>query len=53
VAGEESPLGIIHIIIFFVLWFIAEIIFRIYRSRESPYKTVSTTMTIDEFETRV
>ena len=46
---EKSPLGIIHFVLFFSLLFICEVIFIIVKRRETPYKAVTTKMTLSQF----
>jgi hypothetical protein len=47
---EESPLGIIHIVIFFALLVVFEIYYQIFNFRKpSPFSTPKDSMTLEDF----
>jgi hypothetical protein len=47
---NDSPLGLVHIIAFFAVLLVCELIYQIYqRRRPAPFIVPEKTMTIDEF----
>jgi hypothetical protein len=50
----DSPLGVVHIVIWFGLIFLIEIAFRIYQARKPrPFNLPTTTMSLQDFKDRV
>jgi len=45
-----SPLGIVNVVLFFSVLFIAEVIFRAIRRKETPFVSPSKTMKIADFD---
>jgi hypothetical protein len=50
---ERSPLGIIHITVFFAIWLVVEVIYQIYKRRISKFHQPQCMISSEEFEERV